>query len=192
MLGARLMALAVFELFADPMRHAAQDLEGRRRRLLVEKAAGPFRDLIVGIGILRRDVLDEIGKLLVVIDEGVEKSGIVRRQREFLDRIVLDGDVPVEGQRFRPLVEIGDRDRVAEHVVNPVQRHRLGRDFEPGGEHAQIVPVARTQHDPVFAERHGAVVAIFGLVMNREQRHRQSIMVSLGGSIYSNSARFLG
>ena len=34
-------------------------------------------------------------------------------------------------------------------------------------EHPQIMAVARTQHDAVFAERHRVRVAINGLVVNR-------------------------
>ena len=130
-LGAELMTLAIFELLADAMRHAAQDLECWCRRVLVEKAARPFPDMALGIGILRRGVLHKVGKFLVVVDERVEIGGIIRRERKLLDRIVLDGDVPIECQRVRAFVEIGDRDRVTEHVVNPVQRHRHRRDLEP-------------------------------------------------------------
>jgi hypothetical protein len=35
-----------------------------------------------------------------------------------------------------------------------------------------IVAVARTKHQPVFAEPHRAVVAILSLVMNCQERHR--------------------
>src|SRR5258707_4044002 len=40
--------------------------------------------------------------------------------------------------------------------------------------HPQIVAVARTQHDAMLAERHRVRIAIFGLVMDREQGHRRS------------------
>src|SRR3954452_14157004 len=71
MLRAQLVTLAVLEPLADAVGHAAEDLEGRRWRVLVEKAARPFRDLAIGIGILRRDVVDEVGKFLVVIGERI-------------------------------------------------------------------------------------------------------------------------
>src|SRR3954465_5564393 len=52
--------------------------------------------------------------------------------------------------------------------------------------------VARTQHDPVFAERHRVGIAIYGLVVNREERHRQTIIVILGGLIYTKHCSFTG
>src|SRR5215212_6754202 len=65
MLGALLMTLAIGEGLADAMRHAAQDIEGRGRALSVEKFSGPCRQLAIGIAILRRDELRQIGKFLV-------------------------------------------------------------------------------------------------------------------------------
>ena len=132
-------------------------------------------------------VVLQIGILLAVVEERIEISGVVRRQRELPAGLCSTVDVGGEGQRVGALIEGRDRDAVAEHVVDPAQRHRLRRDLELGGEHAQIMPVARTQHDPVFAERHGTRIAIFGLVMNRQQRHRQAIIVIPGSLIYSRS-----
>jgi hypothetical protein len=51
--------------------------------------------------------------------------------------------------------------------------------------------VARAQHDAVFAERHRVAVAIYGLVVNRQERHRQTIIVNLGGLIYTEPCSFL-
>ena len=61
MLGALLVALAVRERLADAMRHAAQDVERRRRPLGVEKFSRPRRQLTIGIAILRRDELQQVG-----------------------------------------------------------------------------------------------------------------------------------
>src|SRR5262249_42964099 len=76
------------------------------------------------------------------------------------------------------------RDRVAEHVMNPAQRHRLGGNIEAAVEPAQVMAVARTQDDTVVAERHGAGVAVFGLVVNPEQRGCQAMMGNFGLVIY--------
>src|SRR5882762_4236805 len=108
MLRALLMALAIRERVADAMGHAAQDLERRGRRLVVEKSARPGRKLAVGIAVLRRDEMLQIGEFVAVVKEGIEVSGIVRRQRELLRRIVLDRDGRGDAQRVRPLVEQGD------------------------------------------------------------------------------------
>ena len=90
MLGAVLVALAIGEGLADAMGHAAEDVEGRRRPFGVEKLPRPRRQFAIRIAILRRDELDEIGKLLVVVEERIEIGGVVGRQREFFGRIVLD------------------------------------------------------------------------------------------------------
>src|SRR5665647_1364394 len=173
MLGALLVPLAVGEGLADAMGHFAEDLEGRGRAFRVEEIARPRRQLTLRIAILRRDELLEVGKLLVVVEERIEIGGVVRGQRELLGRIVLDGGGIDDRQDFGALVEGRDGDAVAEHVMDPAQRHRLRRDLEIVRQHPQIMAVARAQHDAVLAERHRAVVAIFGLVMNRQQRHRR-------------------
>src|SRR5450759_1967325 len=174
MLGALLVPLAVAEGLADAVSHVAQDMEGRGRPFRIEKIPRPRRHLALGIAILRRDELHEVGKLLVVVEKRIEIRRIVRGQRELLGRIVLDGRGVDERQGFGALVEGRDRDAVAEHVVDPAQRHRLRHNLENIRQHAQIMAVARTQHDAVFAERHRVRVAIFGLVMDGQERHRRS------------------
>ena len=178
MLGALLVPLAVGEGLADAMRHAAQDVEGRRRPLGVEKFSRPGRQLAIGIAILRRHELLQVGKFFVVVEERIEIGGIIRRERELLLRIVLDRHGRGERQGVGALVEGRDRDAVAEHVVDPAQPHRLRRDIEAAGQHPQIMAVARAQHDPVLAERHRTVVAINGLVVDGQERHRQTIIDS--------------
>ena len=172
MLGAVLVPLAIGERVADAVGHAAQDVEGRGRTLVVEKIQRPCRQLAVGIAILRRDELNEVGKLLVVVEKWIEIGGIIRRQREFLGRIVLDRRRADERQGVGALVEGRDRDAVAEHIMDPAQRHRPRLDLEIARQHAQIVAVARAQHDAMLAERDRVRIAIFGLVMNRQERHR--------------------
>ena len=126
-----------------------------------------------------RNFLDEEAptptfKILSGMTHGIRKAFKYRKRHEQGTQHPLD-----------TLVESRDRHRIAEHVMDPAQRHRLGHDGKPAVEHAQVMAVARAQHDPVLAERHGAAVAIFGLVMNREQRHRQAIMVILDRLSYS-------
>ncbi len=91
MLGALLMALAVDEHLADAVGHIAQNIEGRGRPFRIEKIPGPRGKFAVRIAVLRRDDLNEVGKLLVVVAERIEIRRIVRGQRELLGRIVLDG-----------------------------------------------------------------------------------------------------
>ena len=160
------------------MRHAAQDVEGRRRPVGVEKFSRPGRQFAIGIAILRRHELLQVGKLLVVVEERIEIGGIIRGERELVLRIVLHRHRRGERQGVGALVEGCDRNAVAEHVVNPAQPHRLRRDIEAAGQHPQIMAVARAQHDAVLAERHRAVVAINGLVVDGQERHRQTIIDS--------------
>ena len=173
MLGALLVALAIRKALADAVGHFAEDLEGRRRAFSVEKIARPRRQLAPGIAILRRDELPEVGKFLLVIEERIEIGRIVRGQRELLGRVVLHRRGRYEREVIRALVERRDRHGVAEHVMDPAQRHRLRRNLQFVRQHAQIMAVARAQHDAVFAERHGVRIAIFGLVVNRQERHRR-------------------
>ena len=123
---------------------------------------------------------DEIGKFLVVVEKGIEVGGIVRRQRKILRpdcarRSTCQSKVSVS--------ERSSKIAIATELPNTswIQRSDIGSGaISSCVEHAQIMPVARTQHDPVLAERHGTGVAIFGLVMNCQQRHRQAIMMILG------------
>jgi len=163
----------VGEGVADAVGHVAQDIEGRGRTLGIEKIPRPGRQLAVGIAILRGDELNEVGKFLIVVQKRIEIGRIVRGQREFAGRIVLDRRRADDRQCFGAIIEGRDRDAVAEHVVDPAQRHRLRHDLETAGQHPQIVAVARAQHDAMFAKRHRVRVAIFGLVVNRQERHRR-------------------
>src|ERR1700722_12672400 len=112
MLGAVLMALAIGEGFADAMGHAAENIEGRRRALLVEEIQRPRQQFAIGVAILRRDELNEIGKFLVVVEKRIEIGRIVWGQRELLRGVVLDRRGRDERQGFGALVEGRDRDAV--------------------------------------------------------------------------------
>ena len=79
MLGAVLVPLAVGEGLADAVGHAAENVEGRGRAFGVEKIPRPCRQLAIGIAILRRDELNEVGKFLVVIEKRIEIGRIIRR-----------------------------------------------------------------------------------------------------------------
>ena len=105
-------------------------------------------------------------------------SGYVRGQRELVLRIVLHRYGRGERQGVGALVEGCDRNAVAEHIVNPAQPHRLWLDIEAAGQHPQIMAVARAQHDAVLAERNRAAVVINGLVVDGQERHRQTIIDS--------------
>ena len=76
------------------------------------------------------------------------------------------------------LVERRDRDAVAEHVVDPAQLHRCGSISRLLARNPQIMAGQRLRHDAVFAERDRARVAVNGLVMDRQERHRQTIIDS--------------
>ena len=127
---------------------------------------------------------------LGIVDERIEISGIVRRQREGRHGRVIDDHVGGEGQPVRRGYR---RSATATLLPNTswIQRSRgrLRRDLELGGEHAQIMPVAGTQHDAVLAERDGTRIAIFGLVMIPEQRYRDYFVIP-DSLIYELAAQF--
>src|SRR5581483_5955812 len=116
MLGTLFVARAIGQGLADAMRHVAEYLEGRRRRRGVQERARPGIELAVGIAVMRRDVLLEVGIFLGVVEERIEIAGIVRRQRERRRRLVIDDDVGIEDERISGPVEGGNRNAVAEHV----------------------------------------------------------------------------
>src|SRR5829696_5210132 len=132
----------------------------------------------MGIAILRRDELQQVREFLVVIAERIEIGRIVGGQRILFRRIVLDGGGRRERQGVGALVEGRDRHGVAEHVVDPAQLHRLRFDIETAGAYPQIMARQRPQHDAMLAERDRAGVAINGLVVDGQERHRQIIIDS--------------
>ena len=75
-------------------------------------------------------------------------------------------------------VEFHDADGVAEHVADPLHRGGLRVDRERLAEHPQIVAVARAQHHAMFAEGHRPGVAVFGLVVDGQDRHGISVGLS--------------
>ena len=154
-------------------------LKVERRPLGVEKFSRPGRQLAMGIAILRRDELQQVREFLVVIAERIEIGGIVGGQRILFRRIVLDGDGRRERQGVGALVEGRDRYGVAEHVVDPAQpTSACGSISRWLAQYPQIMAVARAQHDAVLAERDRAGVAINGLVVDGQERHRQIIINS--------------
>ena len=108
----------------------------------------------------------QVGKFLVVVEERIEIGGIVRRQRELLGRIVLHRRGRGERQRVGALVEGRDRDAVAEHVVDPAQRHRLRRDLEARCDSTRRSwPSRGRSMMRCSPNATGRVVAIYGLVV---------------------------
>ena len=120
------------------------------------KFTRPRRQLAIGIAILRRDELDEIGEFLVVIEERIEIGRIIRPSARI--------PPPDCARPLRSLMNdsVG-RDRsskVAIATLLPntswIQRSDAGCGSisRLARQHAQIMAVARAQHDAVFAERH--------------------------------------
>ena len=124
---------------------------------------------------MRRDELHEIREFLLIVQKRIEICGVVGGQREFLGRIVLDRRGAEQNDRV-----CARSSKVAIATLLPntswIQRSDIGcrHDVEAAGQHPQIVAVARAQHDAMFAERHRVRIAIFGLVMDRQQRASSS------------------
>ena len=141
----------------------------------IEKIPRPGRQLAVGIAILRRDELHEVGKLLVVVRERIE-IGRDRPRSARTPRAGLCSTVAVAGERQ---ASRRARRRSRSRRCCRTRRGSSAATSAPARsrgarQHAQIMAVARAQHDAVLAERHRVGVAIFGLVMDRQERHRRS------------------
>jgi hypothetical protein len=113
----------------------------------------------------------EIDAVAARIDEGIEFGFRRDREHRAFDAVAFDLERADDRQRVGGALEIDQRDRVAEHVVHPAHvARRRQRQF--GGHQAQVVAVARAQHQPVLAEGDRARVAIGGGVANGQDPHR--------------------
>ena len=90
-------------------------------------------------------------------------------------------------------VEFGDGDRVAEHVVQPANGRRRGHG-KTTVDQAQVVTVARPQHQPMLAEPHGPAIAIDRQMIDGEQLHRsaRSAPAAGNGRVRASSITFPG
>jgi len=93
------------------------------------------------------------------------------------------------------IVEMSDRDVIAENVLRPSELQRRGSDLDFGFEYFPVAIVARTQHHPVLAESDWFVVVICRYVPDTENRHPSYIMATSATCIVAVTLRnmhFLG
>ena len=65
---------------------------------------------------------------------------------------MLDPRPAIDAQCRCPFVEAGNRDRIAEHIVQPAQLGRRGIDLQPALDQPLIMAFARPYHQPMLAK----------------------------------------
>jgi hypothetical protein len=83
----------------------------------------------------------------------------------------------LEAQIRGRLGEGRDGDGIAEHVVYPAQIGGLRRNRDARIEKTQIVAVARSAHEPVLAQGHRLLIAVFSAM--RDAKYGQLITVAM-------------
>ena len=136
-LRALLLAHAICERAADRGVHGGEQVERVGRRL-EDELPRPFVDHAARIRIVALAQAAEIGAVVGRMHERIGLRLGRDRKVEPRQRIALDGERRRDGELGRRLVEIDQRDRIAEHVVQPA--HLAGRrDAQarrrPGADH---------------------------------------------------------
>src|SRR5689334_16606091 len=85
---------------------------------------------------------------------------------------MVETDRALEPQFLSPAREAGDRDAIAEDVVDPAQLGWFWRDHEPRLEQLLVVAVARPEHHPMLAKRDRLLVGIGRHVPDGQKSHR--------------------
>jgi hypothetical protein len=150
---------------------AGQHAERRTAGDLLELRAGPAVDQVVRVGVVPFLGPAEVHRVLGRIAERE-----ARRVRLELDRLqrrgkVLGAETGLEHQLRARLREADQRDRIAEHVVQPAHRARRRLDRQRGVDQPQVVAVARPGHQAVLAELHRVAIAVGGPVPDVEDGH---------------------
>src|SRR5258708_3497505 len=84
---------------------------------------------------------------------------------------MVQGDRADEAELARPPREASDGHAIAEDVVNPAQIGGLGRDLDLRLQQLLVIAVARPEHDPMLAQRHGLSIAVDGRMSHGDQGH---------------------
>jgi hypothetical protein len=164
-LRAFLVARLVFQALADVRVHAREHLARAVGLVGVQELVGPAdqRALAVVV-VVRAQVVLQVQALLHRVGEGQELGGRVERELVLLRRHVLDGERAHDAQLGRLAHGLHQRHGVGVRVLDQ-PGEGLRAHLQVGGEHAQVVAVARTEHHAVQAEGDRLVVAIDGGVL---------------------------
>ena len=172
-----LRAFGLPALIGDPGRDAAVEVGQQRRRvgrIAAHEAARPRSQPVVRIRILTLEQPAEIDAIVRRIDERVAHRVGGDLERRTLDHEGLDLEIALDAQFGRGLGKRSDRNRIAEHVIDPA--HRRGRrDFQAGLDEPKVVTVARPQHEPMIAEPDRAAVTIDGRMTDIENGHAREL-----------------
>jgi len=96
--------------------------------------------------------------------------GFLKRKLVGQNRKPVEDDRGAEVKAIRASVKIGNRHRVSKNIVESAHPGRWF-DRQLGLDQAEVVTVARPEHEPVLAERNGPGIGVRGLVFNRQPLH---------------------
>ena len=131
---------------------------------------GPAAHRGVGVGIVALDIARQVGRLFGEIGERQLPRIFLDRRQLGRQAEMFQADGAGQLQQLRRAVELGDGDRVAERVVDPA--HLGGRiDGQAGIEQAQIVAVARPEHQAMLTQRHRGRIFVARAVDDLEGAH---------------------
>ena len=69
------------------------------------------------------------------------------------------------------VIEVEDGHAVTKQVMDPANGGRFGSNVQAAIQKTLIKTIARTKHQPVFAEAHRLPIAVFGLMLDDEDGH---------------------
>ena len=124
-LDAAFLARDISQVAADRMGHRRQQLGRVAAPVMTQKLPGPAVDLVLGIEVLPLDQPQQIGHVLGAIAERVARRVLLDLKIERVGRRVIETDDALKAQLRGAPGEAGDRDAIAEHVVDPAQFDRL-------------------------------------------------------------------
>ncbi len=162
----------------DRFGHAPEQFHRAHRPAGFGEAHRPFVELAVGIAIVALDRAQQVGHVLGRISERVALGIGLDLDVCFARRQVFHFGGAADVERVGPPVEGGDGHRVAEHVLLPAQRQRLGMDVERCREHALVVAFARAHKDAVLPESDVAAIAVACRMVDRDGRHLIAAVVA--------------
>jgi hypothetical protein len=138
--------------------------------LAFQKLLGPAAHRGVGVGIVALDIARQVGRLFGEVGKG-------KFLRIFLDR----GQLRQKAKMFQPngaveleplsrAAELGDGNRIAERIVDPA--HMGGGVYRQSGmQQAQIVAVARPEHQAMLAQGHWGRIVVARAMVDLEGAH---------------------
>jgi len=161
----------ICQVLPDRIGHRCKQFRRIGAAIMAQELPRPLVDFVLGIEILPFHGPQQIGHFVGAVGERVSSRIFLDLKVEDFGRGLLETNHALEAQLLSSPAEPGNRDAVAEHVVDPSDIHGFRRDHQLSLEQFLVVIVARPQHQPVLAECNGLLVAISGEVLNGKDGH---------------------